>query len=237
MEIWSKCDICGRDIPVGELCYGLKKGNCICKDCCTGFENCTFTLAPAPTLTPPNEWVSVDENLPDFDVPVLVYVKDIFDNKGIINITKYTITYNLTNLSTLQTKNAQLSESRDHWKRLAHELSEGVNGKDAEHERLRAENEKLRELGSLRREVSALRERLAADEWIDPAVELPPNDDRVLAIVSGEPADNILLEDAYELASYGSDGWIVEQFELWEAPKVTWWRPLPDPPEKKKEER
>ena len=55
MEIWSKCDICGRDIPVGELCYGLKKGNCICKDCCTGFENCTFTLAPAPTLTPPNE--------------------------------------------------------------------------------------------------------------------------------------------------------------------------------------
>ena len=55
MEIWSKCDICGRDIPVGELCYGLKKGNCICKNCCTGFENCTFTLAPAPTLTPPNE--------------------------------------------------------------------------------------------------------------------------------------------------------------------------------------
>ena len=133
-----------------------------------------------------------------------------------------------TALSTLQTKNAQLRESRDHWKRLAHELSEGVNGKDAEHERLRAENEKLRELGSLRREV---------DEWIDPAVELPPNDDMVLAIVSGKPADNILLEDAYELASYGSDGWIVEQFELWEAPKVTWWRPLPDPPEKKKEER
>ena len=54
MEIWSKCDICGRDIPVGELCYGLKKGNCICKNCCTGFENCTFTLAPMPTLTPPS---------------------------------------------------------------------------------------------------------------------------------------------------------------------------------------
>ena len=65
MEIWSKCDICGRDIPVGELCYGLKKGNCICKDCCTGFQNCTFTLAPAPTLTPPNEWVSVEERLPE----------------------------------------------------------------------------------------------------------------------------------------------------------------------------
>ena len=50
-----------------------------------------------PTLTPPNAWVKVDENLPDFDVPVLVYVKDIFDNKSIINITKYTITYDLTN--------------------------------------------------------------------------------------------------------------------------------------------
>ena len=49
-----------------------------------------------------------------------------------------------TALSTLQAENAQLRESRDHWKRLAHELSEGVNGKDAEHERLQAENEKLR---------------------------------------------------------------------------------------------
>ena len=48
-----------------------------------------------------------------------------------------------TALSTLQAENAQLRESRDHWKRLAHELSEGVNGKDAEHERLQAENEKL----------------------------------------------------------------------------------------------
>ena len=49
-----------------------------------------------------------------------------------------------TALSTFQAENAQLRESRDHWKRLAHELSEGVNGKDAEHERLQAENEKLR---------------------------------------------------------------------------------------------
>ena len=47
-------------------------------------------------------------------------------------------------LSTLQAENAQLRESRNHWKRLAHELSEGVNGKDAEHKRLQAENEKLR---------------------------------------------------------------------------------------------
>ena len=85
--------------------------------------------------------------------------------------------------------------------------------------------------------LERIRELVEADEWIDPAVELPPDDDMVLAIVSGKPADNITLEDAYELASYGSEGWIVEQFELWETPTVTWWRPLPDPPEKKKEER
>lgn len=95
----------------------------------------------------------------------------------------------------------------------------------------------LRSAGAGRREVSSLRERLAAGGWIDPAVELPPDDDMVLAIVSGKPADNITLEDAYELASYGSEGWIVEQYELWETPTVTWWMPLPDPPEKKKEER
>lgn len=105
-------------------------------------------------------------------------------------------------------------------------------------ERCDAADYDCRELGALRREVSSLRERLAADEWIDPAVELPPDDDMVLAIVSGKPADNILLEDAYELASYCSeDGWIVEQFELWETPTVSWWRPLPDPPKRKKEER
>ena len=95
----------------------------------------------------------------------------------------------------------------------------------------------LRSAGAGRREVSSLRERLAAGGWIDPAVELPPDDDMVLAIVSGKPASNITLKDAYELASYGSEGWIVEQYELWETPTVTWWRPLPDPPEKKKEER
>ena len=103
-------------------------------------------------------------------------------------------------------------------------------------ERCDAADYDCRELGALRREVSSLRERLAAGGWIDPAVELPPDDDMVLAIVSGKPADNITLEDAYELASYGAeDGWIVEQYELWETPRVSWWRPLPDPPEKKED--
>ena len=62
-----------------------------------------------------------------------------------------------TALSTLQAENAQLRESRDHWKRLAHELSEGVNGKDADHERLQAANEKLwAELEQVKRENDAL---------------------------------------------------------------------------------
>lgn len=69
-----------------------------------------------------------------------------------------------TALSTLQAENAQLRESRDHWKRLAHELSEGVNGKDAEHERLQAENEKLRaELEQVKAERDAAVERIR--EW------------------------------------------------------------------------
>ena len=79
MEIWSKCDICGRDIPVGELCYGLKKGNCICKNCCTGFENCTFTLAPMPTLTQPNEPLTL-EQLREMDgEPVYLIVDDGYE--------------------------------------------------------------------------------------------------------------------------------------------------------------
>lgn len=95
----------------------------------------------------------------------------------------------------------------------------------------------LEEAERLRAENAELWERLAAGEWIDPAVELPPNDDMVLAIVSGKPASNITLKDAYELASYGSEGWIVEEYELWDTPTVTWWRPLPDPPGEKEEER
>ena len=40
MIIWDRCAICGRNIPVGELCYGIKNwrgdpegGRTICKNC------------------------------------------------------------------------------------------------------------------------------------------------------------------------------------------------------------
>lgn len=60
MAMWNRCAICGRAIPVGELCYGVKNwhgdpdgGDTICRDCLVP-EN-------APTLTPPNEWVEALE--------------------------------------------------------------------------------------------------------------------------------------------------------------------------------
>lgn len=36
---WSKCEVCGREIPVGEACYGLSNGGSVCGQCCTGPEN------------------------------------------------------------------------------------------------------------------------------------------------------------------------------------------------------
>ena len=60
MAMWNRCAICGRAIPVGELCYGIKNwhgeptnGDTICKDCLVP-EN-------SPTLTPPNEPLTLEE--------------------------------------------------------------------------------------------------------------------------------------------------------------------------------
>mgnify|MGYP002798056755 CR=1 FL=1 len=73
MAKWSDCAICGRAIPLGELCYGIKNwkgdpegGETICKDC----------LVPEnfPTLTPPNEWVSAEKALPPEHETVLCIV-------------------------------------------------------------------------------------------------------------------------------------------------------------------
>lgn len=60
MAMWDRCAICGRAIPVGEPCYGVKNwrgdpdgGDTICSDCLVP-EN-------APTLTPSNEPLTLDE--------------------------------------------------------------------------------------------------------------------------------------------------------------------------------
>ena len=66
MAMWDNCAICGRAIPIGEPCYGVKNwrgdpigGDTICRDC--------LVLENVPTLTPPNEWVSVEERLPEYN--------------------------------------------------------------------------------------------------------------------------------------------------------------------------
>ena len=63
-----------------------------------GFNDCLMRVRSMvhsmPTITPPNEWVSVEERLPEVDDSVLVYIIDTFNNRGNIVITKYTIGLN-----------------------------------------------------------------------------------------------------------------------------------------------
>lgn len=47
-------------------------------------------------------------------------------------------------LSTLQSENEKLRNSRDRWRKCAEEFSAGVNQRDNETEKLQAENEKLK---------------------------------------------------------------------------------------------
>ena len=69
MAIWNRCAICGRAIPVGEPCYGVKDwrgdpigGDTICRDC--------LVLENEPTLTPPNEPLTLEELREMDDEPV-----------------------------------------------------------------------------------------------------------------------------------------------------------------------
>ena len=70
------------------------------------------------------------------------------------------------------------------------------------------------------------------NEWVSVETEMPPEDERVLCIVNGNPRSNITLEDAYQLGSWSkSDGWIIDEWPDWEGANVVWWRPLPAPPD------
>ena len=43
---------------------------------------------------------------------------------------------------------------------------------------------------------------------------------------------NITLDEAMEIASHSrTEGWIVETWPEWDDPTVTYWMPLPEPPE------
>lgn len=69
MALWNRCAVCGRDIPVGELCYGIKRnGESICFDCIEP-EN-------GPTLTPPNEPLTIEQLREMKDEPAYLKVFD-----------------------------------------------------------------------------------------------------------------------------------------------------------------
>lgn len=72
---------------------------------------------------------------------------------------------------------------------------------------------------------------VTVQEWISAKDRLPENDDIVMVIASGK-VGNITLVNALELGTYSIDeGWILEMWPEWEDPKVTYWMPLPQPPE------
>ena len=72
---------------------------------------------------------------------------------------------------------------------------------------------------------------VTVQEWISVEDRLPDNDDIVMVIASGK-VGNITLVNAFKLATYSIDeGWILEMWPEWEEPKVTYWMPLPQPPE------
>lgn len=72
-----------------------------------------------------------------------------------------------------------------------------------------------------------------AQMWIDTKRALPVNgDEMVLVIVNGRPSLKIEFRDAYQLATYADgEGWIIGGYEEWEGAEVSWWMPLPEPPE------
>ena len=71
MAMWNRCTICGRAIPIGELCYGVKNwrgdptgGDTICRDCLVP-EN-------APTLKAPNEPLTEEQLKKMIGTPVWI---------------------------------------------------------------------------------------------------------------------------------------------------------------------
>ena len=72
------------------------------------------------------------------------------------------------------------------------------------------------------------------NEWVSVEEAMPPEHETVLCIVSGKPKPNIMLEDAYQLGSWNkADGWIIDEWLGWEGANVTWWMPLPAPPDRR----
>ena len=71
-------------------------------------------------------------------------------------------------------------------------------------------------------------------DWIPVTERLPDHDELVLVIASGKPKENITLDEAVELATLYSDGWCLETWPEWTGANVTYWIPLPGPPEEER---
>jgi len=77
--------------------------------------------------------------------------------------------------------------------------------------------------------INAAVDALSTLVWVDPALELPPEDAGVLAVVSGRPETNLTLEDAYEIAFYSeNEGWIIDAYPGWENAEVKMWMHIPE---------
>ena len=75
--------------------------------------------------------------------------------------------------------------------------------------------------------IAALR-----NNWISVKDRLPEEHKVVLCIVNGKPETNITLRNAYQLGSWNkTEGWIIEEYPVWEDAVFSWWQPLPEPPE------
>lgn len=69
-------------------------------------------------------------------------------------------------------------------------------------------------------------------KWISVEERLPEVSGVALVIANVKPKPHITLRNAYLIASYWADeGWIADGFEGWDALQVTYWMPLPEPPE------
>lgn len=82
------------------------------------------------------------------------------------------------------------------------------------------------------RAASKRLEEPAASPWISVNDRLPEDGQDVLVIARGRPREHLILDNAYELATfYDGEGWLFDAYPDWENPQVTYWMPLPKRPE------
>lgn len=125
-----------------------------------------------------------------------------------------------------ETCDGVLRDAIEKWKKAYGTLRE-------KHSALLEQNGKLRDAAA---DVTRLAAEAAVErDWISVEDRLPEDDGDVLAIVSGYPTPNITLEDVLVVAAFcEGEGWYIEEYPDWDNPIITYWMPLPEPPEEEK---